>query len=432
MSNDQEANVIRLDGKRPTDDKARKTKELVDSFLARHYDDFRVITDGEGNLSCAEVSSPGVLRPVSDQYVMNKMLLHLVGRANFPDIKNSVFPLWRAFSTKLNGIHNQDIKPLIFKSDTTTPWAWQRLTFDPVDCERPLLLDKMLKRTSAEEGISLVLWLGSLLDYTFPRSQYLYLHGQGNDGKSTLIAMLTKLLGIQGVAMMRSDDFKDSHSTTVLESARLAIFADENSSSFMSSGRFKMVTGDNTMTINPKGAPRRNILLNCKVMVASNYPPSVQGGKADLRRIIPVQLEPIPDTESSHGAGVAFIEQGPAIMQYCYAEFKKWQATNPDKMLPTANEAITEVVANSSQADYDLILDGLFTFEPGSRLPAGELISFLRSQRYTGLEARNIYAAIKRRGAKRGQYIINNIKTWAWAGVSIKGRSTPDIQVTLT
>lgn len=424
---EDESGVIRLaehKKNKDRDDKAVRCKEMADSFLARHYESFRVIVDQNGTLSCAEVTSPGVLRPVEDRYIMNKMMRHLMGQAVYPDVKNNVFPLWLVLSASQTGIRSREIVPLVFKSDTTTPWAWQRLNFDPTEIEIPDLLTKMLARTSPDEGRSLVLWLGSLLDYEFPRSQYLYLHGDGNDGKSTLIAMLIKLLGTQGVAMMRSDDFSDSHSTTVLEGARLAIFADENSASFMSRGRFKALTGDDTLTVNPKGQARRNIGLHCKVMVASNYAPHLQGGRADLRRIIPVKLSPIAASESSHAQGLAFVEQGPAIMQFCYTAFKAWQAAHPDKMIPAGDAAIAEVEADSMQSDTESEVLGALRFGPEYSVSAATLNAYLRPRFGNRAGLQHVYQVMKRHGARRAQATINGGRTWVWTGVGIIPHTT--------
>lgn len=388
-------------------------------YYQRVYERFRILYDSDGNLSCAEVVSPGVLRPVSNDYIINNMIGFLAGRAKPPDVKHSVFPTWRAFAAARGAVDAQQVAPLVFKSDTTTPWAWQRLNFDPEPIECPSLLTKLLSRTTPEEGRSLALWLGSLLDYHFPRAQYLYLHGDGNDGKSTLIAMLVKLLGTQGVAMMRSDDFADAHSTTVLEGARLAIFADENSASFMSRGRFKALTGDDTLTINPKGQPRRNIGLHCKVMVASNYSPYVQGGRADLRRIIPVKLEPIPASESSHAEGLAFIEAGPAIMQFCYMAFMAWQVQAPDKMLPASSEAIDEVEADSMQADTESEVLSALRFGLDYSVSAATLNAYLRTRFGNRGGLQNIYAVMKRHGARRAQHTVEGVRTRVWVRVGI-------------
>ncbi len=402
--------------------RALNVKHLAQLVKEAFYNKYRVIRDDGLHLSCAKIVEPAVLQPIDDSSVINDIVTLLEGRATPPVVKNEVFPTWRVSAAKEHPIRAHDIVPLIFKSDTATAWAWQRLNFDPVEIECPDLLTKMLCRTSPEEARSLVLWLGSLLDYRFPRSQYLYIHGEGNDGKSTLIKMLEKVLGKQGVTYMNSDNFADTHSTTALEGARLLIFSDENSASFMSRGRFKALTGDDTMTINPKGLPRRNIAISCKVMVASNYPPHVQGGRADLRRIIPVHLSPIDSSQSSHAEGLAFIEQGSAIMQFCYAAFRAWQAACPDQMLPASQAALEEVSADSMQTDMSMLLSGLLDFGSGLSVGAGELAAMLRPlTKGSGPGLQAAYAAIRREGARRVQITTSEGKrAWTWVGVKIR------------
>lgn len=395
-------------------------KQMAQLFLQRYYETFRVLYDKNGTLSCAYVVSPGVLQPIDDAFVINKMVLFLLGRVKPPEIKHSVFPSWRAMSASACGVDADTVVPLVFKSDTTTPWAFQRLDFDPEPIECPELLTKMMQRTTPNQARSLVLWLGSLLDYSFPRQQYLYLHGKGNDGKGTLIAMLVKLLGQQGVAMMNMETFADSHSTTALEGARLAIFADENSASFMSRGRFKALTGDDTMSINPKGMPRRNIRLHCKVLIASNHAPHVFGGRADMRRILPVHLAEIPATETSRREGLQFIEQGSTIMQFCYGAFRAWLAENPDTpTLPAAPEAMDEVEADSMQAETEAEVLSCLRFGPEYSVSAATLQTYLRS-RFSGRGGlQPAYQVMKRLGAFRTQVTVNGVRTWMWSSVGI-------------
>lgn len=403
------------------DERAMTVRILAQEALAAFYNKFRIVMDNEYNLSVAKIEGPGVLCPISDKAVIDHMIGLFMGRATPGEVKNNVFPSWRVLAAGQTKVLQKDIKPLIFKSDTETPWSWQRLSFDPEPIECPDLLTKMLRRTTPDQARSLVLWLGSLLDYRFPRQQYLYLHGTGNDGKGTLIAMLVKLLGTQGVAMMNVEAFKDSHSTTALEGARLVLFADENSASFMSRGRFKALTGDDTMSINPKGQPRRNIKLHCKVMVASNFAPHVYGGLADMRRIIPVELTKIPLTETTQTEGEAFIEQGPAIMQFCYNAFRAWRAEHPDTaMLPAAQEAMDEVQADSMQTEIDSQVLSILRFGPEYSVGAALLSAFLRPRFPGGSGAlQPVYQAMKRYGARRTQVTTGNARTWTWTGVGI-------------
>lgn len=417
----EEDNVIEMGPRREGSNKAAQIKGFVLEALAAYHESYRIVIDDASRLSCAKVVSPGVLKPIEDEVIMNCMATDFLGRAGAPLIKHEVFPVWRVRAAGLNGVQTRSIVPLVFLSDTRAQWSWQRLPFDPTesrDC--PPELQSMLARTSPEEGRSLVLWLGSLLDYNFPRSQYLYLHGEGNDGKSTLIKMLEVLLGKQGVTYMNSDNFADSHSTTALEGARLLVFSDENSASFMSRGRFKAISGDDTLTINPKGLPRRNIALNCKILVASNYPPYVQGGRADLRRIVPVCLTAIPADESSHARGLAFIEARNTIMQHCYSEFKRWQTECPDRMLPASEMALQDAVADSMQTETDMVLDTLLEFNPDYSVTASKLYATLcpiggRAHSKAGIQA--MYAAIKRRGARRTNSREGSQRVWMWSGV---------------
>ena len=400
---------------------ALKIRRFALEALDRLGETYRVLVDKNGIYSCVAIVGNGVLKPVNTDVIINKLALLFMGKLAYSQLRREVFPTWQACSVTQHGIRAHEVAPLLFEDDDSSVWTWQRMPFTRTqtqelgDCPETLL--SMLVRTTPEQARSLVLWLGSLLDHRFPRSQYLYLHGDGNDGKSTLIRMLSTVIGgPQGIAFLRSDNFSDAHMDTILEGTRLAVFSDENSTSFMSKGRFKALTGDVELTINPKGEKRRNIALTCKVLIASNNPPSVQGGRADLRRIIPVELQPIPPEQSSHTKGEAFVADGIAIMRYCYAAFRCWQLANPDCMLPTAEDAMSEVMEASFQVEEEDIVRSLFEFSPQNEMSAAALDAFLRQAFHTQNSPRRIYKILRKFGAKR----IVRDATRMWLGVCIK------------
>jgi hypothetical protein len=215
-------------------------------------------------------------------------------------------------------------------------------------------LAELFQRTSPDEENSAVLYIGSLFDYDFPRSQYLYLHGPGGDGKSTLIASIIKMFAKQGVTTMDADDMSDKHSTSSLEGVRLLIFPDLKRPSLPSSGIFKKITGDDTITVNPKGIARHNIVLSCKVIISSNDAPKLDGGRADLRRIIPIKFSPYAGG-ADHDFLRRFDAATTAIAQYCYSKYCAWRMLNPTQDLPRSEAALEEVKSATTEA----IADGL-------------------------------------------------------------------------
>lgn len=352
-----------------------KISRLARDAFAQLNGTYRLLVDDEQRVTVAKIMEPGVLNTVTRDYVTETEMICQYKELTPSKVRYELYPRWQAeMRRQMPAISFDSVLPFAFKSQRLRgeEYAWQRLSFDPTPTACPDTFKQVLERTSAEEARSLVLYVGSLFDYTFPRTQYLYVWGDGNDGKSTLIAALASMFARQGVTTMRSGDFADRHSTTALERTRLLIFADQNNNSFMSTGAFKEMTGDDTLTINPKGQPRRNIRLHCKTVIASNFPPNLSGGRADERRILPVKLRSYTVGED-YGFVARFIGDACAIAQYCLAEFLAWKAEHPGKALPAAEVAMEQVRADSVESVAEGVVKDHFEFGPTLEITAAEL-----------------------------------------------------------
>jgi hypothetical protein len=404
---------------------ALKISQLGDQAFTLLSSQFRLLIDNDSEVTVAEVTGPGILKPVNQKYVVESHLLNTFRTQLTPSkVMNELYPAWRGLMReRIQPIQFDSVLPFAFKSQRLAPeqYAWQRLSFDhDPSAACPPTFGQMLERTTPDEARSLVLFIGSLFDYKFPRSQYVYLYGDGEDGKSTLLSALAGMFNKQGVATMKSGDFGDSHSTTSLERARLLIFNDQNNNSFMSTGHFKGVTGDDIMTINPKGAPRRNIRLNCKVLIASNNPPSLSGGRADERRILPVKFRK-NDGGADHNWVARFNSESACIAQYCINEFSKWKAEHPGKDLPAAEEAMDVVRSDSLEAlAYGVIKRLMDLGTPTAETPALALHeAVLRACNKNFSLERQVYRLLESQGIRKKRVGTGKERSYVWVGVTL-------------
>lgn len=405
--------------------KSDEVQDLVSAAVAYMSTRVRLVADDEGVLSFARIVGPGVLEPYRKELVIGDLTRAYIRQMLPSQIANDLYKGWVALAQPNYTVNAASIKPFVFADEPAIAegWAWQRLPLvRPADSGAPIppLFEAMLRRTSPEEAYSMVLWLGSLLDYEFPRAQYLYIQGDGDDGKSTLIEALVGLFRQQGIALLRSDTLTGTHSTTPLEGCRLAIFADENNAAFMSKGLFKSMTGDASMAINPKGLPQRNIALHCKVLITSNYPPEIVGSHADTRRIILVRLEKIAVVQYQDGRD--FVNAISDILSYCYQEFRKWRNNNPGCVkIPVSEIAMESVVADSIIAETEDYIYDIFEFGPENThtLRAVELKNILRTHK---LSARHVYSVIKKNGAyqARVRSATGQPQKRVWVGIKTK------------
>lgn len=427
------AKVASITSPPDVDAKASAVARLGQQALDLLSHKYRLLLDNKQQTVITEIAEPGVLQVVSKEVVLERDLIKRFGVYLTPSaVKRDLLPRWQAEMRARTAtcLDFDAVKPFLFKSEgVEAGWAWQRLPFDPDEAApMPQHFASMLARTSEDEARSVVLFIGSLFDYKFPRSQYLYLHGVGNDGKSTLMAAVMAMFAKQGVATMGADDLGDSHSTSGLEGVRLLVFPDLKKPALPSSGIFKQLTGDDVMSVNPKGLPRHNIRLHCRVIISSNDAPKVDGGKADYRRILPAKFASY-EAGADHGFVEEFVASAPVIAQYCYAQYIKWRVNNPTADLPQSSEALTRVQEGSTESLAEAMLERMAEFGTTYEhfTPADTLYEAIkrRASMNYGLETQ-MYKALERRGLRKSRVTRdmpggNKKQVSGWPGIKLHG-----------
>ena len=181
-----------------------------------------------------------------------------------------------------------------------------------------------------DEPKAFTLWVGSLLDTTSARVQYLHIHGGGGNGKSTLFSAIANVLGNNRVIKTRADEFANQHWGSALQGARLLIFPDENNPGFFSTGKFKEFTGEDCVTINPKYEQQRSIALTHKTVVFSNNKIEISSNVADKRRLLSITMVDDPDQSIGFRWWHDELKNGgEAIVAYCYREYEKAKLESP-------------------------------------------------------------------------------------------------------
>jgi phage/plasmid-associated DNA primase len=116
--------------------------------------------------------------------------------------------------------------------------------------------------------------------------QYVWLHGDGNDGKGSLTRALLKVMGQVGTVQNTAPWKGNKHWAIPFVDKRLVVFPDFKDGSSMDNGILKALTGGDPVYLDPKGTPGYISELICKIIFASNDMPNFGGSKADMRRII--------------------------------------------------------------------------------------------------------------------------------------------------
>jgi len=189
---------------------------------------------------------------------------------------------WASLKPDIEG----EIAPVRQKSEAG--YTFHRLPFDFAAGETPLFDELMSRTTNAN---ALQSWIGSLFDPDSDRQQYVWIYGQGKNGKGTLARFLTNALKSavrwdQVPPHNKGNYHVDKFWTSGFLGKRLVIFGDCNDYGFPVSGLFKSLSGGDHQRVEEKNRPSRSEPLQAKFLFLSNDTPMVSSQKADMRRAI--------------------------------------------------------------------------------------------------------------------------------------------------
>lgn len=166
--------------------------------------------------------------------------------------------------------------------------AFRKLPFELGLGDTPLF-DEMMARTSNAEA--LMCFIGSLVFEEADRQQYVWLHGQGGEGKGALCRFLAKALG-RLYASRQAPEKANQFWTYSIRDARLVVFPDCNNTGFVASGLFKSLTGGDHVNMERKNGLQWSEVISAKFMFLSNEKPNLSSEMADRRRIIYCEIKP--------------------------------------------------------------------------------------------------------------------------------------------
>jgi len=184
------------------------------------------------------------------------------------------------------------------------PWA-QGISGDTPTWDRLL--------ANMDNAEAFIAWMGSLFVPESDRQTYVWLYGEGMNGKGSVVRFIHRVFG----GACASEDANQASGrfwTAGLIGKRVVMFPDTNAAKFPASGLLKTLTGGDPVRVEIKGGATFTTELECKILFASNMRPELSSGKADMRRPIFCEMAPIaesdvdPDFETNLWAeGGAFI-----------------------------------------------------------------------------------------------------------------------------
>ncbi len=249
--------------------------------------------------------------------------------------------------------------PLITWASDPRP-AHHKLEFDPIPADQIVtpLFDELMGRTSNNRALKA--FLGSLFDEKSQRQQYVWIYGSGKNGKGALVRCLSNLFGpVYGSEEAPSGDSK--HWTMGLLGKRLVVFADCNNAGFVTSGRFKSLTGEDKIRVEIKNGPVLAVDILAKYLFTSNAKPRISSTTADTRRIIYSHVAPAEILTNDYEERLE--KELPAFISACWHEYLLLTNGNPRKEIPTENQDEINELAQDSEHEYEAFVSEYLRFD---------------------------------------------------------------------
>lgn len=267
--------------------------------------------------------------------------------------------------------------PMIAWEGDTAPIAWRRLPWSKNEHGDTPTWDRLTANMTNGEAFRL--WMASCFIEAADLSTYLWLHGGGANGKSRIMAFLARAFGPSYFGT-DEESARSKHWTAALIGKRVVAFPDTNTRTLTTSGKFKSITGGDSVTVEPKYQPSFAARLPARFIISSNNVPELSSGDADLRRCIFVEMGapvPIPERIPSAVLDEALWLEGGAFISKCLALYAdKCRGHRPIEFDAEA----TAGLAAESEIDFAHIVDKyLDVGSPTYSMPGSEMLALVRN-----------------------------------------------------
>ncbi len=293
--------------------------------------------------------------------------------------------------------------------------CWSRLPFDPIPGPTPLF-DELFSRMTNARAVKA--WIGSLFIAESYRQQYVWLFGEGNDGKSSLLDFLAQCIGHEGM-LAQSGAPTGDHWAAPYPGKRLVYFPDFKDLSSLDTGPLKQITGGDTIPVNPKYLTPYMAKLECKLIFSSNHLPSVNLQKSNTRRLIFAEMRSTElfDPEYSQ----KLWREGGAFLRSCFDIYAEECPQHGPIPVTEDSEEVLAAWASREDDEYQLWFDDFFMRDPGSQISLNEMTQRIIFRFKDFKSKRAVYDWLHKNGYRRKQVrLADNRRQWIYPNLSVK------------
>lgn len=262
-------------------------------------------------------------------------------------------------------------------------------------------------------------WIGSLFVEGSYRQQYVWMYGNGGDGKGCIMRFLRKVFGPAfGSKEPRTNG--DKFWTYSMIDKQIVAFTDLDDHKFVSTPIFKQITGEDAVPCEAKGQMDFTAEIKARFIISSNGKPDITSEKSHLRRVIYLAFDERTNPDEDDFEDRLWAEGG-HFLHSCIEAYKALGSQGP---LPTTGNELSgwlDVV----EAAHAETLDFYFTIDKNSteQGASGVMVQrCLRDSYKTRKEQLNFLAWLERtHGIKNIQVTHGEDKgKWHYKGLFFK------------
>lgn len=214
-----------------------------------------------------------------------------------------------------------------------TDYITKRTSVAPARGAHPLFDAVLVRATGGDEKMLGYLWrwFGYMLTGDTREECFLFLHGPGGSGKSTLTSVLTEILGDYAVTakmetFAETKQQKHAEELARLDGARMVLTSETDEGHRWNESRIKWLTGRNKITANYMRANSFEFTPQFKLLIEGNHRPGLKSVGEEMRRRIHLveYAGSIPEGERDKALKVKLRREYPAILHSMVEGCLEW------------------------------------------------------------------------------------------------------------
>lgn len=322
-----------------------------------------------------------------------KQVVHDHLKAKFDDmppdsILGRAIVLWKKEALLLT----EEPQPFCFRGDDRL--CFKRFDWEPTQGPFPAW-EEFLGRLSDRDAFMAYVW--SCFDPKSKSRQYVWLRGEGQDGKSVVLGVMQDIFGnaatgISNTHMNRAHQFVFS----AFYGKRVALYADCKNARFGMTEVVRNVTSGDPVLIEFKNKTPFSTPLYVKLFVASNPKPEFTSQNSDRSRVLYIEVAESQRKDDPTWRD-RLKQELPGFLWACRQTYDRLCPHHGDIQVSDASKALVSGAAESFEDNWENIFEANFGLDPKARVSALLFATRLRSERLNTHEVADFKTWLERR-----------------------------------